>query len=152
MFKIDGTRLVSDSIAFNLPQGFNLIFRSEVDGNGISFLSDDGKVGIDIFFTQETCIPQEHILQFCKEKIFVALSGIFKVKRGQGEAYALFYNDVDTGDKFYSECYPFTDKKLFFNRVYIELCVDEKGDDKFVAKSALLLPEVKAFFDSIEYL
>ncbi len=151
MFKICGARFCGKHFSFDLPQGFNFKLGDDFNEIGIRFLSDDETVSIEISTEEQTGQPQADILQFCEENIYYAICNVFKVKRGKGEGFALFYNDKEIPCSYYSECYAFKDDNNRFYSVSVVLGVEDENGDKYAAKKVLNRPEVNAFFDSIEY-
>ncbi|MDE7167945.1 MAG: hypothetical protein K2O28_03750 [Clostridia bacterium] len=84
------------------------------------------------------------------EKGCVKLGDDFKVKRGNIECKAFYFNYEKRKARFYFERYTFKRDKHGVSCVNVVLFVFDEND-AFAAEKALNRPKVKAFFDSIEY-
>lgn len=148
MLKIKNGKLTHAHFAFALPEGFNLITEHEaLECENISFVSDDKKTFIKITFDKTYGAAEEDLTGLCADCGFVKKGGFLRVKRGAGQAVGLYYATADNRLQYYEELYDFDGFVCNRFSVYIE-----HNAEAVPLESVLKAPQVKNFFDGIEYL
>ena len=142
-FKFFCNRYYSARVAFDAPEGFHTSVINEFDENDIRFFSNDLKIVIHVYYSDE-------YVPFLDDSIRDNVKEEFTVKRGRNEGKAFYFNYAPKNARFYYERYVFETDKQGFNHVNIVLWTINKND-RYAAVKALKRPNIKAFFDSIEY-
>lgn len=142
-FKFFCNRYYSERVAFNAPEGFRTLIINEFDENSVRFFSNDSKIAIRVYYSDENVL-------FLDNSITANIKEEFTIKRGRNVGKAFYVNYAPKSVRFYYERYVFETDKQGFNHVNIVLWTINEND-RYAAVKALTRPDVKAFFDSIEY-
>ncbi len=151
MLKIQNGKLTNKHYAFALPQGFSIATGGDaLETSHFGFYSDDKRVQIFVVFETSNGTPEEEFEVLCEDCEFIKKSDYIKVKRGKKEAVGLYYNSSNDVEEYYEELYNFDgDEKE--NQLCIYISFFKEENDKTTLADVLARPEIKEFWNSVEY-
>lgn len=158
MVKVKNGKLVASNISFALPEDFNLTLQPT--GCGVHLLQfqsekrvvKGGIIYIDIQFDDAELTAQEAMEEFAEDCDLTIKADFKPITRGKGTALSAHYYGGEYSD-MYEERYDFPRNKLNQNQVAVsvQLMANRRGKFSKTIFEVLELPNVKAFFDSVEY-
>lgn len=89
---------------------------------------------------------------FDKDSCLIKLSDCFSIKRGEGEAVGIFYENTFGATQHYIELYDFKKNKDGETQIYIDISLwSGREKDRQTIQEVLESPTIKAFLESIKY-
>ena len=151
MLRVRNGRLETEHVAFAMPEGFCLEQNDLLGMGYLRFISADRKVLIAVAFDKTYGTEEQELNTLLQDGDLIRTSDFLRIRRGVREGVGVFYRNGTAAEEYYGEAYAFPEEKganQFF--VYVLHCRGGEKDEPSL-KEILGSPNVKSFFDSIEY-
>lgn len=155
MINIKDDKMYGSNYSFAFPQGFNRVegLDSFSDDDLVFVSADNDYLSIVIYLKKENQSANNHIQEmFDKNSCLIKLSDCFSIKRGEGEAVGIFYENTFGATQHYIELFDFKENKDGETQVYIDISLwSGREKDRQTIQEVLESPTIKAFLESIKY-
>lgn len=124
MINIKDDKLYGSNFSFAFPQGFNRVegLDSFSDNDLVFVSADNDYLSIVIYLKKENQSAKNHIQEmFDKNSCLIKLSDCFSIKRGEGKAVGIFYENTFGATQHYIELYDFKKNKDGETQIYIDI-------------------------------
>ena len=155
MINIKDGKLCGSNYSFAIPQGYQRIegLDSFSDEDLVLASEENKYLNIVVYFEKGRHSAKNDIQEmFDKNSWLIKMSEPFSVKRGEGEAIGIFYENTFGATQHYIELYDFKKNEDGETQIYVDISLwSGRGEDRQTIQEAVKLPIIKAFLNSIEY-